>query len=52
MLRLEFDEASKERKEVTFEGEKINFIRLHHLRINKKETGRDKDKLDLKNLPE
>lgn len=48
---LDFDEAWREKKEINFEGEKINFISLHHLRINKKETGRDKDNLDLKNLP-
>ena len=49
---LNFDEAWKEKKEINFEGENINFISLHHLRINKKQTGRDKDNLDLKNLPE
>lgn len=49
---LNFDESWKEKKEIVFEGEKINFISLHHLRINKKQTGRDKDNLDLKNLPE
>jgi hypothetical protein len=49
---LTFEECWKEKKEFIFEGEKINFISLHHLRINKKESGRDKDNLDLKNLPE
>lgn len=49
---LTFDDCLKNKKEVEFEGEKINFISLHHLRINKKSTGRDKDNLDLKNLPE
>lgn len=49
---LTFDECLKNKKEVEFEGEKINFISLHHLRMNKKSTGRDKDNLDLKNLPE
>jgi hypothetical protein len=48
---LDFDDAWSEKKEINFEGENINFISLHHLRINKKETGRDKDNLDLKNLP-
>lgn len=47
-----FEECWKEKKEFIFEGEKINFISLRHLRINKKESGRDKDNLDLKNLPE
>jgi transcriptional/translational regulatory protein YebC/TACO1 len=49
---LDFDAAFIEKKEINFEGENINFISLRHLRINKKETGRDKDNLDLKNLPE
>jgi hypothetical protein len=49
---LEFDECFTNKKEIEFEGEKINFISLHHLRLNKKSTGRDKDNLDLKNLPE
>jgi Nucleotidyl transferase of unknown function (DUF2204) len=49
---ITFDECWKNKKEVEFEGEKINFISLHYLRINKKSTGRDKDNLDLKNLPE
>ena len=48
---LEFDECYEARKVVMYEGEKINFISLHHLKINKKQTGRDKDNLDLKNLP-
>ena len=49
---LTFDECWKERQEFVFENEKINFISLRHLRSNKKESGRDKDNLDLKNLPE
>jgi len=49
---ITFDECWKNKKEIEFEGEKINFISLHHLRLNKKSTGRDKDNLDLKNLPE
>lgn len=49
---INFDECWQNKKEVTFEGEKINFISLHYLRLNKKSTGRDKDNLDLKNLPE
>ena len=48
---VEFDECWKEKEEIDFEGEKINFISLHYLKINKKTTGRDKDKMDLKNLP-
>ena len=46
-----FDECWKERSEINVGGEKINFISLHHLKINKKETGRTQDKLDLENLP-
>ena len=49
---LNFDECWKERKEFIFDDEKINFISLHHLRLNKRSTGRDQDNLDLKNLPE
>ena len=49
---LTFNECYISRKEIDFEGEKINFISLHHLKINKKESGRDKDNLDLKNLPD
>ena len=49
---IDFDECWQNKKEVIFEEEKINFISLHYLRLNKKSTGRDKDNLDLKNLPE
>ena len=48
---LTFEECWEEKKEFIIEDEKINFISLHHLRINKKESGRDKDNIDLKNLP-
>ena len=49
---LEFDVCYKAREEINYEGEVINFISLQHLKINKKQSGRDKDNLDLKNLPE
>lgn len=49
---LTFDECWVEKKEFIFENEAINFISLHHLKINKKASGRDKDNLDLRNLPE
>ena len=49
---LTFEQCWKEKKIIEAEGEKINFISLHHLKINKRSTGRDKDNLDLKNLPE
>ena len=48
---LTFDECWKVKEDVVFEGQKINFISLHHPKIKKEATGRDKDKLDLKNLP-
>lgn len=37
--------------EIDVAGEKVNFINLHHLKINKEKSGRNKDKNDLKNLP-
>jgi len=49
---LNFDECFSARNEVDYEGEKINFISLNHLKLNKQKTGRDKDNLDLKNLPD
>ena len=48
---LDFKESWKERVEIETEGEKINYISLHHLKINKKQTGREKDNIDLNNLP-
>ncbi len=49
---LNFDECWAEKKIILSQGEEINFISLHHLKINKKTTGRDKDLLDIKNLPD
>ncbi len=48
---LLFEDCWKERKEVVTEEILIDYISLHHLRINKAASGRDKDILDLKNLP-
>lgn len=48
---LTFDQCWNEKSVIEAEGEKINFISLHHLKINKRSTGRDKDNLDLNNLP-
>lgn len=48
---LKFDECWGERKVIESQGELINFISLFHLKINKIKSGRDKDLLDLKNLP-
>ncbi|HTL80758.1 MAG TPA: nucleotidyltransferase [Bacteroidia bacterium] len=47
-----FEECWKEKSEIMIDGEKIHFISLRHLRINKEKTGRTQDKLDLENLPE
>ena len=48
---LEFDKCWEKREIVESQGLKINFIGLQDLIVNKQKTGRDKDKLDLKNLP-
>lgn len=48
---LTFDECWNEKKVVDIAGEKVNFVNLYHLKINKEKSGRDKDKDDLKNLP-
>ncbi len=48
---LIFEDCWKEKKVVISEEISIDYISLHHLRINKTTSGRDKDLLDLKNLP-
>ena len=48
---LSFDECWNKKEIILSENDEINYISLHHLRINKETTGRDKDLLDLKNLP-
>jgi hypothetical protein len=48
---LDFDTCWATKEIIESEGEKINYISLKHLRINKESSGRDKDLLDLKNLP-
>jgi hypothetical protein len=48
---LTFDECWEKREIRTVENVPINFISLYHLKINKKSSGRDRDKLDLDNLP-
>lgn len=48
---LTFEECWKEKKEVVSDEILIDYISLNHLRINKAASGRDKDLLDLKNLP-
>lgn len=47
---LNFDECWKEKQTLEVGEETLNFISLHHLKINKRATGRDKDNLDLNNL--
>jgi hypothetical protein len=49
---LDFDDCYTSKKIIELAGITINFISLHHLRINKKATGREKDFNDLNNLPE
>lgn len=49
---VEFDECYRERLETKFDNEPVSLINLHHLRLNKKASGRLKDLSDLENLPE
>ncbi|MEI6594860.1 MAG: hypothetical protein WCO28_04805 [Bacteroidota bacterium] len=49
---LSFDECWSKKEIIISENDEVNYISLHHLRINKKTTGRERDLLDLKNLPE
>ncbi len=49
---LNFEECLANKKIVEIDSIPVNFISLFHLRLNKKATGRDKDKTDLNNLPE
>lgn len=48
---VQFDECYRERLETTLDTEPVSLISLHHLRINKKASGRLKDLDDLDNLP-
>lgn len=48
---VEFDEAYPIAVQGNLEGLPIRFISLNKLRQNKEASGRDKDRLDLKNLP-
>ncbi|MCK5267289.1 MAG: nucleotidyltransferase [Spirochaetes bacterium] len=47
---LTFDEASKEKEIIEIAGISIPVISKQNLIINKLATGRDKDKIDVKNL--
>ena len=48
---VDFDECFEAKETVDFDGVKTNLISLHHLKINKKASGRYKDLNDLENLP-
>src|SRR6266853_3350437 len=47
---VEFDECYRERLETTLNGVPVSLINLHHLKINKKASGRLKDLADLEQL--
>jgi len=48
---VKFDECYKERVIDQIDDIAVNIINLHHLKINKKHSGRHKDLNDLENLP-
>ena len=48
---IEFEEAYTDKIIGVIDDVKINIINLHHLKINKKASGRYKDLNDLENLP-
>lgn len=48
---VNFGECYNEREIVVIDGIEIDLISLHHLKINKKASGRLKDLSDLENLP-
>ena len=47
---VEFDDCYRERVETTMDDVPVNLINLHHLKINKKASGRLKDLADLEKL--
>ena len=49
---LQFDDCYNRKQIANAKDIEVNVIGLQDLRLNKKITGRDKDLLDLKNLPE
>jgi hypothetical protein len=49
---VSFEEAWQNKLTTDYEGITLNFLSLSDLRKNKSATGRDEDKIDLKNLPE
>jgi len=48
---ITFEEAYNNRKKVFFDGIPVDLLSLADLRKNKKAADRDKDRIDLKNLP-
>lgn len=48
---VNFDECYADRIVDELDGIKVNLISLHHLKTNKKASGRNKDLADLENLP-
>lgn len=48
---LEFDDCYYKKNRVEIAEIEVNFLSLFHLRLNKEQTGRDKDINDLNNLP-
>ena len=48
---VQFDECYSERITGIIDGVKVDFISLHHLKINKKASGRYKDLDDWEHLP-
>jgi hypothetical protein len=48
---LTFDDCYNKKNRVEIAEIEVNFISLFHLRLNKEQTGRDKDINDLNNLP-
>lgn len=46
-----FDECYAERVEDTIDGVEVSIINLHHLKANKRASGRHKDLTDLEHLP-
>jgi hypothetical protein len=48
---VEFEECYTERITDSVDGVPVNLINLHHLKINKRASGRAKDLNDLEHLP-
>ncbi len=48
---IEFEACYAQRVEAELDGQRIPFISLAHLRLNKSAAGRTQDRADLENLP-